>query len=81
VIWIRRSQLRAEHENFEPELTIKLGKRHARLFEVPISYLGRSYAEGKKINWRDGFRALWAIARFALSDSIYRAGGVAYQLL
>jgi glycosyltransferase involved in cell wall biosynthesis len=57
----------------EPELTIKLAKREARIFEVPISYSGRTYQEGKKINWRDGFKALWAILRFALSDKIYVA--------
>ena len=56
----------------EPEITIKLGKRNARIFEVPISYSGRTYDEGKKINWRDGFRALFAIAKFAVSDNIYR---------
>jgi glycosyltransferase involved in cell wall biosynthesis len=56
----------------EPELTIKLAKRQARIFEVPISYTGRSYQEGKKINWRDGFKALGAIIRFAASDDIYR---------
>jgi glycosyltransferase involved in cell wall biosynthesis len=56
----------------EPELTIKLAKRQARIFEVPISYSGRSYEEGKKINWRDGFRALAAIVKFGLSDSIYQ---------
>ncbi len=55
----------------EPELTIKLAKREARLFEVPISYSGRTYEEGKKINWRDGVRALGAIARFGLSDDVY----------
>ncbi len=55
----------------EPELTIKLAKREARLFEVPIRYSGRTYQEGKKIGWRDGFRALGAIARFALTDRIY----------
>jgi SAM-dependent methyltransferase len=55
----------------EPELTIKLAKRGARLFEIPISYSGRDYEEGKKINWRDGVRALAAILRFALSDRIY----------
>jgi glycosyltransferase involved in cell wall biosynthesis/phospholipid N-methyltransferase len=55
----------------EPELTIKLAKREARIFEVPISYSGRTYQEGKKINWRDGFKALWAILRFWLSDQIY----------
>jgi glycosyltransferase involved in cell wall biosynthesis len=56
----------------EPELTIKLAKRNARIFEVPISYSGRTYEEGKKINWRDGFRALAAIVKFACSDKIYQ---------
>jgi glycosyltransferase involved in cell wall biosynthesis len=56
----------------EPELTIKLAKRQARIFEVPISYSGRTYGEGKKINWRDGVRALAAILRFALSDRVYQ---------
>ena len=55
----------------EPEITIKLAKRHARIFEVPISYSGRTYDEGKKINWRDGFRALFAMAKYAISDHIY----------
>jgi len=54
----------------EPELTIKLAKRRARIFEIPISYSGRSYEEGKKINWRDGVRALSAIVRFGLSNEI-----------
>ena len=57
----------------EPELTIKLAKREARIFEIPISYSGRTYDEGKKIGWRDGFRALWAMLRFAISDRIYTA--------
>jgi len=56
----------------EPELTIKLAKRRARIFEVPINYFGRTYEEGKKINWRDGPRALWAILKFSLSDKIYQ---------
>jgi len=55
----------------EPELTIKLAKRRARIFEVPISYSGRTYEEGKKINWRDGILALIAILKFACSDRIY----------
>src|SRR5262245_24552793 len=55
----------------EPEITIKLAKRNAKIFEVPISYSGRTYDEGKKINWRDGIRALFAIAKFAVSDQIY----------
>ncbi len=55
----------------EPELAIKLAKRGSRIFEVPISYSGRTYAEGKKIGWRDGVRALWAIFHYAASDKIY----------
>jgi glycosyltransferase involved in cell wall biosynthesis/phospholipid N-methyltransferase len=65
----------------EPELAIKLAKRKARLFEIPISYSGRTYDEGKKINWRDGFKALWAIARFALSDDIYKKDEYGSQIL
>lgn len=56
----------------EPELTIKLAKRGARLLEVPIGYSGRSYQEGKKINWQDGLKALLAIFKFAVSDRIDR---------
>jgi glycosyltransferase involved in cell wall biosynthesis len=56
----------------EPELTIKLAKRHARIFEVPINYSGRTYEEGKKINWQDGLRTLVAIVKFAFSDRIYQ---------
>jgi glycosyltransferase involved in cell wall biosynthesis len=63
--------LRSNDFRLEPELTIKLAKRGARLFEVPISYSGRTYQEGKKINWRDGYRALAAIVRFGFSDDIY----------
>ncbi len=54
----------------EPELTIKLAKRGAHIFEVPISYSGRTYQEGKKIGWKDGLRALLAIASFKVSDRI-----------
>ncbi len=57
----------------EPELTIKLAKRGARIFEVPIRYSGRTYREGKKISWKDGLAALFAIVRFAASDRIYAA--------
>jgi glycosyltransferase involved in cell wall biosynthesis len=55
----------------EVEFTIKLAKRGARIFEVPISYSGRTYREGKKINWKDGVRALWAILHYAASGRIY----------
>jgi glycosyltransferase involved in cell wall biosynthesis len=57
--------------DLEPELAIKLAKRGSRIFEVPISYSGRTYGEGKKITWRDGVRALWAILHYAASDRIY----------
>ena len=65
----------------EPELTIKLAKREARIFEVPISYSGRTYTDGKKIGWVDGFRALWAIFRFTLSDKVYAADAYGSQIL
>jgi 2-polyprenyl-3-methyl-5-hydroxy-6-metoxy-1,4-benzoquinol methylase len=55
----------------EPELAIKLAKRGARIFEVPISYSGRTYREGKKIGWKDGVRAFWAIFRYGFSTHIY----------
>jgi glycosyltransferase involved in cell wall biosynthesis len=55
----------------EPELAIKLAKRGSRIFEVPISYSGRTYREGKKISWKDGVRALWAIFHYAMSSRIY----------
>jgi glycosyltransferase involved in cell wall biosynthesis len=65
----------------EPELTIKLAKREARIFEVPISYSGRTYQEGKKIGWRDGFRALLAILRFTFSDDVYARDEHGSQML
>ncbi len=51
---------------FEPEITARLARAGARIFEVPISYSGRTYAEGKKINWRDGVAAFWHITKFNL---------------
>jgi hypothetical protein len=51
---------------FEPEITAKVARLGARIYEVPISYYGRTYAEGKKINWRDGFSALRCILKYNL---------------
>jgi glycosyltransferase involved in cell wall biosynthesis len=65
----------------EPELAIKLAKRDARIFEIPISYSGRTYQEGKKINWRDGVRALTAITRFWWSDEVYQNDEYGSQIL
>jgi glycosyltransferase involved in cell wall biosynthesis len=73
--------IRSNDFRLEPELTIKLAKREARIFEVPISYSGRTYHEGKKINWRDGYRALAAIVRFALSDDVYQKDTYGSQIL
>jgi len=55
--------LSANRFGIEPELTARLAQAGARIYELPISYNGRSYAEGKKINWRDGVAALWFILR------------------
>lgn len=63
--------LRSHRFNIEPELTAKFSKRGCRIYEVPISYRGRSQDEGKKIKWRDGFEALWTIIYFWLVDDIY----------
>ncbi|MGD0988165.1 MAG: glycosyltransferase family 2 protein [Candidatus Sulfotelmatobacter sp.] len=53
---------------FEPEITVKIAKRNLRVYEVGISYWGRTYAEGKKIGWKDGFRALWCLVKYALKE-------------
>jgi glycosyltransferase involved in cell wall biosynthesis len=52
----------------EPEITAKICKQRLRIYELPISYYGRSYDEGKKITWRDGFKALWVLIRVRLTD-------------
>jgi glycosyltransferase involved in cell wall biosynthesis len=51
---------------FEPEITAKLSKKGVRIYEVAVSYHGRTYAEGKKINWKDGFQAIWCILKYNL---------------
>jgi glycosyltransferase involved in cell wall biosynthesis len=77
---VRTSMLKSiplESRDFrlEVELTHKLAKREARLYEVPISYSGRTYQDGKKINWKDGVKALTAILRFSVQDNIYSEDG------
>jgi glycosyltransferase involved in cell wall biosynthesis len=62
--------LRCDRFGFEPEITAKLAKLGCRIYEVPISYRGRSYAEGKKIGWRDGLQALGVILKFWLIDDL-----------
>ncbi len=73
--------IRSPDFRMEPELTIKLAKRGARLFEVPISYAGRTYDEGKKIGIRDGFLAVVAMLRWWIVDDIYRSDEYGSQIL
>jgi glycosyltransferase involved in cell wall biosynthesis len=74
-------KLESDRFGFEPEVTAKIAKGNWRIYEVPISYAGRTYAEGKKISWKDGVRALWAIFRYSLSDRIYAADGHGGEIL
>ena len=60
--------IKSDRFDFEPELTAKVLKKKVRLYEVPISYYGREYSEGKKITWKDGIHAIWALLRFRFSD-------------
>lgn len=61
-------KIKSNRFDFEPEITAKVLKRGYRIYEVPIYYAGRDYAEGKKITWRDGVSALWALIRFRFSN-------------
>jgi len=63
--------IRTDRFGFEPEIVMKSAKRQLRIYEVPISYHGRTYEEGKKIGWKDGFQALGAVLRFWLIDDLY----------
>ncbi len=63
--------IRSDRFGFEPEITMKCAKRRLRIYEVPISYHGRTYEEGKKIGWRDGVKALAVIVKFWLIDDLY----------
>jgi glycosyltransferase involved in cell wall biosynthesis len=62
------AKLTAQRFGFEPEITARLARSGARIFEVPISYSGRTYAEGKHIGLRDAFKALWCIIRYGFAD-------------
>jgi len=65
---LRGIQIRSNRFGFEPEITAKIAKGKWRVYEVPITYAGRTYEEGKKITWKDGVHALWCIIRFTFSD-------------
>jgi Glycosyltransferases involved in cell wall biogenesis len=65
---VKGIDLKSPRFGFEPEITVKLAKKQCRFYEVPISYHGRTYAEGKKITWKDGIAALYYLIRFRLAD-------------
>ena len=60
--------LQQNRVGFEPEITAKVARRGMRIFEVGISYSGRTYAQGKKIGWKDGVQAIWCILRYGIAD-------------
>lgn len=65
---VKGIDLKSQRFGFEPEITVKLAKKQCRFYEVPISYHGRTYAEGKKITWKDGVAALYYLIRFRFAD-------------
>ena len=65
---IQSIKLNSNRFGIEPEITAKVARRGYRIYEVPISYYGREYWEGKKINWKDGFSAIWTILKYGLFD-------------
>jgi glycosyltransferase involved in cell wall biosynthesis len=66
---IQSIRLQENRFGFEPEVTVKVAKRHLRIYEVGISYWGRTYEEGKKIGWKDGFRAFWCLFKYSIKES------------
>jgi glycosyltransferase involved in cell wall biosynthesis len=65
---LRSLDLRQDDFSIEPEITAKVCKRNLRIYQLPISYYGRTYEEGKKITWRDGFKAIWVLLRVRVRD-------------
>jgi glycosyltransferase involved in cell wall biosynthesis len=65
---LKSLRLRSRRFGIEPEITAKLFKQGARVYEVPITYEGRDYSEGKKITWKDGFPALWTLIKYRFMD-------------
>jgi glycosyltransferase involved in cell wall biosynthesis len=65
---IQSIPLKENRFGFEPEITVKIAKRKLRIYEVGISYSGRTYEEGKKIGWKDGVRALWCLLKYAITE-------------
>ena len=71
---IQAINLEQNRFGFEPEITVKISRMHLRIYEVGISYSGRTYEEGKKIGWKDGVKALWCIVKYSIKTprSVYK---------
>ncbi|HEY7292627.1 MAG TPA: glycosyltransferase family 2 protein [Vicinamibacterales bacterium] len=76
---IQAIDLKQNRFGFEPEVTAKVARMHARVYEVPISYHGRTYEEGKKIGWRDAIQAVWCILRYAAVPSLGKSERLSNQ--
>ena len=66
--FIKDIEIKSNRFDFEPEITAKVLKRGARLYELPVSYYGREFSEGKKITWKDGFHAIIALIKYRFTD-------------
>ena len=66
--FIKDIEIKSNRFDFEPEITAKVLKRGARLYELPVSYYGREFSEGKKITWKDGFHAIIALVKYRFTD-------------
>ncbi len=78
---LKKIPLESNRFGIEPEITAKVARNRLRIYEVPISYDGRTYEEGKKITWRDGLAALWFILKYRFSSKYADAGKVALDAL
>ena len=66
---IKSIEIKENRFGFEPEITAKISKKNLRIYEIGISYYGRTYSEGKKIGWKDGIRAIYCILKYNLWDN------------
>ena len=78
---IQAINLEQKRFGFEPEVTVKIARMKLRIYEVGISYYGRTYEEGKKIGWKDGVQALWCIFKYSIKTrrSVYAQDGLPSQ--
>lgn len=77
---IQSIHLEEDRFGFEPEVTVKIAKRRLRVYEVGISYWGRTYEEGKKIGWKDGIRALWCLFKYAIKEPARATASASFEV-